>query len=133
MENKIIILLTSLILFSCDQGTTIQIINDTDSSVEIKVGEIKRIILPNDTYSFVTMGIMPPHDLNDENHEFIENYLKKFYKDGFYITYLENIYYLTPNIVTKLLIKNSTYKRNLGTYTYCLNLSEVINEAIRVE
>ena len=130
-KPKIIILLISLILMNCDQGTTIKIINDTGSSVEIMTNGEKEIILPNDAYFFIFLGSIPPNYMIEENKEFIVANFKKISKTGFYIIYLGNIYHLTPNSATKLLINNSTFDQDkgaFGTFTYFINLSEVISE-----
>jgi len=125
--KKIIIILLSLALSSCDTVTYVSIYNDTKYFVEV-ITKKEILISPDENGRiFSLIGGIPPRHFVEENIEKIVNIFNRAgFENGLCITYLEANYQILPNEIVRLITYNSTFNQNLGAYIYTVNLSEIL-------
>ena len=105
------VLLISLTVLGCDIGTAVLIINDTELSVMVETKRSdfrngrKETLLPGDEFGFGFLGAQPPR----EGQEAVAGVIRKYWPDGFRITYLDNVYHLEPDSTAELMVNNAKY------------------------
>jgi len=128
--KKTIFIIIFFMLISCELVTGVTLINDTEHNITIKGGRNEWLFFPNETSSF--FGYIGPTLQENEYEEATAETIRVNYKDGFYITYLEELYHLKPDVVAKLMFNNAVFSRNYAAYVFSIKMSELISASERI-